>query len=80
MLKYTLFPLNQQYFPKYLFLRKLVYSVKKKKVESWYILLRKRDFKFSSMKNLFRLFQTIVRDYLVNLIKYIFSLTIHIMD
>ena len=50
----------------------------------WYILfiliLRKRDFKVSSTKNSFRLFKTIDKDYLINLIKNILPFPIHIMD
>ena len=53
-------------------------------LRSWYILLklvlRKRDFKFSPQKNLFRLIKAIGRDYLMKLIKSIFYFTIHILD
>ena len=53
-------------------------------LQSWYILLklilRKRDFKFSLTKHLFRFFKTLERDYLFNLVKNKYSLMIHIMD
>ena len=53
-------------------------------LRSWYILLksalRKRDFKFSPQKNLFRLFKAIGWDYLMKLIQSIFYFTIQILD
>ena len=46
----------------------------------WKLLLRKRDFKFSSMKNLFCLYnKTIERDYLINLSNNRYSSRIHII-
>ena len=79
-LKYTLFPLNHPYSPKYLFLKKMqacfcrggckvripknrlipcTFSLFKVGRFYWKLILKKRDFKFSPTKNLFRLFETI---------------------
>ena len=46
----------------------------------WKVILRKRNFKFSPMKNLFRLFKAIETDHLINFLKNRHSFTIHIID
>ena len=46
----------------------------------WKSILRKTDFKFLSTENLFCLYKTMGRDYVIKIYFSIFSLTIHIMD
>ena len=45
-----------------------------------HVWLREKGIKFSPSKKLLRLFKTMERDYLINLIKNTFSFTIHIID
>ena len=44
------------------------------------VILSKRDFKFSFMKNLFCLYKTIERDYIIKRSKNRYSFTNHIID